>query len=110
MAKLSELATTFRSKNAEPFMTTMDIYFPDEETYVRVKESDVLTEGSILQAYKVPEQAFYGIFWIDDLRAVKITLLKYDGKSGKYVTQGDPELSDMFGAQYHVPLLDLEVA
>jgi hypothetical protein len=107
--KLSDLATTFRSKNAEPFLTTMDIYFPDEFTYSRVKDSGVLDEAAVLAAYKVPEQAFYGIYWVDDLCAVKVTLLKYDGKSGEYLGQGDPELSDMFGAQYHVPLLDLEV-
>ena len=36
MKKLYELAKLIRSKNAGPFMVTMDILFPDHDMYQRV--------------------------------------------------------------------------
>src|ERR1700674_4503712 len=41
--KLAELASLIRSKNAGPFILTFDIMFPDDESYLRVKNSGVLT-------------------------------------------------------------------
>jgi Domain of unknown function (DUF4387) len=108
MTTLGDLATTFRSKNAEPFMTTMDIYLPAEGAYERVKAANVITEECVAELYNIPPEAVYGVFFIDSLRAVKVTILKY-GADG-YLGQGDPALTDMFGAQQHVPLLALEVA
>lgn len=107
MTTLGELATTFRSKNAEPFMTTMDIYLPADGAYERVKAAGILTEKRIAGLYKIPREAVYGIYFIDNLRAIKVTILKYG--EGGYLSQGDPALTDMFGAQQHVPLLGLEV-
>ncbi|MEX2194325.1 MAG: DUF4387 domain-containing protein [Thermoleophilaceae bacterium] len=105
--KLADLASTFRSKNAEPFMTTVDIYFPEEDAYRRVKDSGVITEEVVQERYRLPPEAVHGIYFVDDIRAIKVSFLKH-GDEG-YLGQGDPDLSDMFGAQMHVPLLDVEV-
>ncbi len=107
MKTLSELASVFRSKNAQPFLTTFDIQFPNKETYQKVKASEAINEYDIAQAYKIPEEAVYGIFWIDGINTVKITIYKY--MNGKYLSIGDPELSDMFGAQQHGPLLSFQI-
>jgi uncharacterized protein DUF4387 len=107
MASLSELATVFRSKNADPFMTTIDIYFPTPLEYNRVKVSGVLTKARVAEAYSMPEAAVYGIYHIDSLHAIKVTIFKYS--DGIFIGQGDPQLRDMFGAQQHIPLLDIEI-
>ncbi len=41
--KMYKLATVLRSKNAGPFRTTLDILFDDDEPYLRVRDSGVLT-------------------------------------------------------------------
>ena len=108
MAKLSDLATIVRSKNAEPFMTTIDIYFASPETYQAVKSSGSLTAENVAELYRIPVEAVYGIYFIDAVEAAKVTLYKYN--DGAYRGLGDPEVPDTYGAQVYVPLLDLEVA
>jgi hypothetical protein len=38
--KLKDLATVIRSKNASPFVLTIDIFFDDDEKYNLVKKSN----------------------------------------------------------------------
>ena len=45
-----------------------------------------------------------GIFFIDEARGIKITLPKSEG-----VAIGDPDCRDIYGAQYYIPLLDVEI-
>jgi uncharacterized protein DUF4387 len=107
MTTLSDMASIFRSKNADPFLTTIDIFFKTPAEYERVKASGVLTTPTIAGAYSMPEAAVFGIYFIDSLQAVKVSIFKY--ADGKFIGQGDPELRDMFGAQQHVPLLNIAV-
>ena len=51
--KLMDLATVIRSKNASPFITTLDLFFEDQENYLKVKSSGVLTETLIADLYKM---------------------------------------------------------
>jgi len=106
MAKLSDIASMVRSKNAEPFLTTIDVYFSDKESYERVRESGSLTVARVAEQYRVPEGAVYGIYFVDAVNAAKVTLFKFNGE---YVGQGDPALGDIFGAQQYLPLLELEI-
>jgi hypothetical protein len=108
MPKLSELATLVRSKNAEPFTTTIDLYFPDADSYGTVRDSGSLTVEKVAERYKIPVEAVYGVYFVDAINAIKVTLFKYD--RGKVLGLGDPELSEMLGAQTYVPLLDLDIA
>ena len=107
MAKLSDLATIVRSKNAEPFMTTIDIYFSGPEAYRQVKESGSLTVERVSELYRIPPEAVYGIYFVDAVEAAKVTLYKYN--DGEFRGLGDPEVGDMYGAQVYVPLLSLEI-
>jgi hypothetical protein len=106
-AALSDLASVFRSKNAEPFLTTIDIYFPGPTEYERVKLAGVLTPQTVAAAYRMPPEAVHGIHFVDPIHTIKVSIYKY--ADGQFLGQGDPEMSDMYGAQQHIPLLDIRV-
>jgi hypothetical protein len=107
MTKLSEIAGIVRSKNAEPFLTTIDIYFSGAEPYERVKRSGALTPERVAEVYKIPVEAVYGVYFVDAVHAAKVSLYKYN--NGEFRGLGDPDVGDIYGAQVYVPLLDLEV-
>jgi len=102
--KLCELATVLRSKNAGPFRTTFDLFFDNDEAYQKVKDSGVLTEELIAELYNMSPQDVYGIFFVDTARGIKITIPKpFDMASGA------PRCRDLFGAQQHIALMDIEI-
>jgi hypothetical protein len=45
-----------------------------------------------------------GIHFVDPIRAVKITLIKPKGKAS-----GEQDCADLFGAQQHMPMYDLQL-
>jgi hypothetical protein len=53
MARLEDLASVLRSKNAGPFQITVDILFDNDESYRRVRDSGVLTPEKIAPLYDV---------------------------------------------------------
>jgi hypothetical protein len=107
-ARLGDLAGVVRSKNAEPYLTTIDVFFPDRATYDAVGRSGSLTVAAVAAIYGIPIEAVFGIYFVDQLQVVKVTLFKYG--EGRFLGSGDPALADMIGAQTYVPLLDLEIA
>jgi hypothetical protein len=98
---LGELAKLIRSKNAGPFVLTIDVMFEDEDTYRRVLRSKVLTKESFAKLYRMPEEDV-SIFEYDAACAIKISIPR------PYV-QGDPDDGDMYGGQQHGPLVNLLV-
>ena len=78
MATIEQLASVVRSKNAEPFFTTIDIYFSDDDSYKRVKDSGVITKERVAEAYNIPEEAVYGIFFVDVI--IIFGLVTYGGR------------------------------
>jgi hypothetical protein len=105
--KLAEIASVLRSKNADPFITTCDIFIPDESAYLAVKGSGALTRKTVASAYGIPEDAVLGIFFIDSVQAIKVSFFKY--AQGRYIASGDLEDLDVLGAQQHVRLVDFEI-
>lgn len=105
--RLGDLAGVVRSKNAEPYLTTIDVFFPGEQEYRAVRDSGSLVPETVAELYAIPVQAVFGVYFVDDLRVAKVTLFKYE--KGAYLGSGDPALSDMIGAQAYVPLLGLEI-
>lgn len=103
--KLHELATVLRGKNAGPFRTTFDIFFDSDKSYERVKQSGVLTKDYIAQLYHLSPSDVYGIFFVDEVRGIKITITKPVD-----MACGDPRSRDLFGAQQHIPLLEIEIS
>ena len=100
--KLTELARVIRSKNAGPFELTFDIMFADAETYERVKQSGALSRELFAELYRIPVERVLNFTFFDQAYAVKATIAR-PLSSG---TAGD---SDVFGAQQHAPLLEVDV-
>ncbi len=100
--KISELARVIRSKNAGPFELTFDIIFKDEQIYERVKNSGVFSRELFAELYRIPVEKVLNFCLFDQARAIKATI----ARSVSSGTAGD---SDVFGAQQHAPLLEIEI-
>lgn len=75
-----------------------------ETSYRRVKEAAALTPQKVAELYKIaPEQV--RIIPFDRVRAIKITLPRRWGTMGS----GSGFDRDVYGAQQHGPLCDLEI-
>lgn len=99
--KLKDIAKIVRSKNAGPFYVTIDILFESLEDYNRVKAGKALTPELVASLYRTPvEKIRY--FESDAARAFKFTI-------PRVYPSGDVRDSDIYGAQQHAPLLDIEV-
>lgn len=99
--RLRDIAEVIRSKNAGPFQLTIDIMFPNRRIYEEVKKSGVVNAQLFADLYRVPvEQVTFTEY--DEAMALKGTIPRAIG-SGDF---GD---TDVYGAQQHAPLLDVEV-
>ncbi len=107
MTRVGELAAIVRSKNAEPFITTVDLVFDKPEDYERARNSEEFTKARVAELYRLPPEGVYGIFFIDGLQAIKISFFKYG--RGAYFAIGDSACADMYGAQQHIPLMEVEI-
>jgi hypothetical protein len=103
MPELRDIASTLRSKNADPFITTCDVFIRDATDYEWLKRSQLLTNETVADAYGMPREAVLGIHYVDNIQAVKISFFKTH--RGRYVASGDLEDLDLVGAQQHIPLL-----
>jgi len=102
--RLAEGARIFRSKNAGPFRTTVDIFYTDLASYLAVKNSGALTREAVANRLRVPVEAVEGIFFSDETLGIKITFAKHPR-----MASGDVRCVDTFGAQQYVPLKDWEI-
>ncbi len=101
MTRLVDLARVLRSKNAGALYLTLDVMFEDEATYARVRDSGVLDAQRIADLYRVSHNEV-SVIPYDVAYAIKVTL-------PRAYPSGDPLDNDVYGAQQHAPLLDLEV-
>jgi len=101
--RLSDLATVIRSKNAGPFLITLDVFFKDAETFSRVRDSGAITRQEIAEVYRVPEGDIQEITFFEPAAALKITLKRW-------ISSAAPGDTDVFGAQQHVPLMNLPLS
>lgn len=102
MATLDDLARVIRSKNASPFLITLDVFFEQREAYDRVKRSGVLAAAHVAERYGLPESAVRGPYYVDQALGIKLTLLR------RHPTHAHGS-SDCYGAQQHLPLASLEI-
>lgn len=102
MPKLHELAKVIRSKNAGALLLTLDIMFDNEEAYNKVFNSGILTPRSIASLYNLSDNQVE-IIPFEVALAIKITI-------PRHIIAGSPGDSDVYGAQQHAPLLDIEIA
>jgi hypothetical protein len=101
MAELWQLTKLIRSKNAGPFELTFDIMFKDAGSYDRVLKSHLLTPQTIGRLYGVPE-AEVRFFEIKEILTIKFSI-------PRKVFSGDVGDSDVYGGQFHGPLVRLPV-
>jgi Domain of unknown function (DUF4387) len=100
--KLSDLASTVRSKNAGVNQITFDIIFPDRKTYERVVRSGAITRDSIAKLYNIPQSRISDFVSFEVGNAIKFTLYRLR-------PSGSPGDWDILGCQQYGPLLDLEI-
>src|SRR5581483_1232256 len=98
---LNDLASVLRSKNAGTFYITIDLFFPDLESYRRAAVPEFLTVERVAQTYTLAEEV-YGIYRQESALGMKVTLRKS-------VVAHDPANSDVMACQQHLPLAALEV-
>ena len=101
MAKIRDLAVICRSKNANPFALTLDLVFPDKETFERVRSSGIINRALIARLYTVPQNDVL-LVEFPPANAIKATIPRLHGS-------GAVEDSDVYGAQQHGPLMDVEI-
>lgn len=94
---LADIFSVVRSKNAGPFLLTLDIVVRDEPEYERLQSWGELTAQRLGPLYNTAEDEI-SIEWFPLGRAIKIMIPRLVG-SGAF---GD---TDVYGAQQHAPLL-----
>ncbi len=101
MPRLVDLASVVRSKNAGPLTLTLDLLFRDADGYARALASPELAPGAIAQRYGVaPDKV--SVVPYPAAHAVKIAI-------ARKVVAGAPGDRDVYGAQQHALLLDIEL-
>jgi hypothetical protein len=101
MAKLAELASLMRSKNAGPFMLTFDVMFDDRIVYERVKASGRIDASVVARKYGIPEKDVL-FFFVDNALAIKASI-------PRRAFQGDLRDADGHGGQQYALLMDIEI-
>lgn len=99
---LGEIAKLLRSKNSGPFTLTLDIFFNETQDYEKVKESGVITKELVSKLWVLENLEDISIFEFDQAAAIKITF-------PRPVPSGNLGDSDVYGAQQHAPLYDIEI-
>ena len=101
MTRLKDIAKACKSKNAGPFHITLDIMFDDPALFERVRASGVITPRLIAGLYRVPVESVLFTEYAPAL-AWKATI-------PRRLPSGAVGDTDVYGAQQHAPLLDIEV-
>lgn len=99
---LGDVAHVLRSKIAGPYEITLDVMFPDAQTYEKVKDTGLLTGKKVADLYGIPEQDIIAALWWKPALAFKATIPRYRPSAGF-------EETDTHGSQQHAPLLFLHL-
>ena len=98
---LGQLAKFLRSKNAGPFYLTLDIFFNGTEDYEKAQEVGLINKRLISKLYRIDEDDIT-IIEFDPAAAIKISF-------PRPVSSGSVGDSDVYGAQQHAPLFDIDI-
>ena len=101
MAKLKDIAKACKSKNAGPFDITLDIMFDDAALFERVRATGIINAALVARLYGVPESSVLFTEYAPAF-AWKATL-------PRRIASGAVGDTDIYGAQQHAPLLDIDV-
>jgi hypothetical protein len=101
-ARIRDLASAIRSKNAGIYYITFDIMFDKWESYRLVRDAGVITQDTVARLFKIPHDHVVTIVNHDPGQGIKFTILRSQSSG----SPGDP---DVLGCQQHAPLYDIEV-
>jgi len=101
MARLEHIAKVIRSKNAGPFYLTLDVLFGDAASYERVAAAEVITQAGMASLYRQPLDNVR-VYLHRNALAMKVSLVRW-------TPAGSLNDTDIYGAQQHVLLYDIEV-
>lgn len=99
--KLADAARVIRSKNAGPLTLTIDLMFADRATYDRAVSAPSLSPAKLAKLYDQPPQSVRVIPYPAAL-AIKLVF-------DRRIIAGSPGDTDVYGAQQHAPLLEVEI-
>jgi hypothetical protein len=101
MPELWQMTKLIRSKNAGPFELTFDIMFKTREDFDAALKSKVLGREAFSSIYGIAlERVHY--FTLDELWTIKVSI-------PRRVFSGDREDTDVYGGQFHSPLVRLVI-
>ena len=103
MTKLYDIAKVLRSKNSGPFQITLDVLFENAEDYRRVVRSGALTRERIASLYRIQVEDIADLVFFEPMLGIKITYDRTGPSSGAVGER------DVYGAQQHAPLLNIEI-
>jgi hypothetical protein len=96
--RLEDLCSVLRSKNAGPFLITLDMIFRDEQVYRVISEKKLITAELIAHMYGISVGDVVVLEQIDHLKAIKATIRRR-------VPSGSPGDPDCYGMNQEGPLL-----
>jgi len=101
MVKLKHIAKACKSKNAGPFHITLDIMFDKADLFRQVRETGVICPELIASLYGVKPK--------DVLFTEYPPALAWKATLPRRIPSGAVGDTDIYGAQQHAPLLDIEI-
>ena len=101
-ARLRELASTIRSKNAGVDHITFDIIFRERKNFERVRDAGVITRETMAALYRVEPSRITHFVVYEPGNAIKFTIRRSR-------PSGSPGETDVFGSQQYAPLFDIAV-
>ncbi|WP_350342603.1 DUF4387 domain-containing protein [Proteinivorax tanatarense] len=99
---ITELTTVIRSKNAGPYELTFDLIFKSEDIFEYVVKNNYITEELIAELYNIDKSKVISVVPYSPSKAIKATIVRP-------IAAGDIGETDVYGAQQHGPLLNIEI-
>lgn len=100
--KLIDLVKVIRTKNSGPFILTIDIIFKERNIYEILKNRNFFSKSWFANVYGVNLEEVVSVIYFDPVYAIKANIKRR-------VPSGSPGDSDVYGAQQHAPLLEVEI-
>ena len=102
MTRLVDIAKIVRSKNSGPFELTLDVMFDDPAVFQKICDRKLICKQTIAELYHLKEEDVLSIIEFPVAMAIKATIVRP-------LSSGAIGERDVYGAQQHVPLMQLEV-
>ena len=102
LTKLTEITDVVRSKNSGPYELTFDIMFKNKDLFEQACAAKAINEELICKLYKINPEDIINIIEFKPANAIKVTIKRP-------ICSGDIGETDVYGAQQHAPLLDVEI-